>query len=217
MTHSSQATIDSNLQLAISNFKKNPWHFILASTILLILPYAICKPISLIPIVGIWISLVSGLLFYIWLYPNFIIYLIKDINGDKSRISELFTFSNLNLGMKLFLTNIIKIMMVSCGFVCLVIPGIYLIMRLSQTTFLVIDQKQNPLLAIKTSFKMTKGIVWRIFSLIWLGIGMTGLGLLVVFIGVLVSTPIILLAFTSFYLCIKHGYNDSIQINTINE
>lgn len=68
-----------------------------------------------------------------------------------------------------FLVSILSGFMIGLGFLLLIIPGLYLIGRLSVTgAVLVAEERRNPFDIIKRSFEVTKGRGWAILGLILL-------------------------------------------------
>ena len=64
--------------------------------------------------------------------------------------------------------NAIVAMLIACtisaiGFVCLIIPGIYLGVRLQLTLFYVVGKQLGPIEALKASWQATNGIWWQLF------------------------------------------------------
>jgi hypothetical protein len=66
-----------------------------------------------------------------------------------------------------FLTSLLSGMLIGIGFVLLVVPGLYLMGRLSPVTaLLVAERRRNPIDAIGRCFALTKGRGWAILGLI---------------------------------------------------
>lgn len=104
-----------------------------------------------------------------------------------------------------FLASILVVLSVVAGLILLILPGIYLAIRLSQFQFAIVDQKLGPIEGMKASWAMTKG---NVLNLILLGLATFGivlLGLLALGIGLLWAYPTVLLAAVSAYLCMHEG------------
>ncbi len=92
-----------------------------------------------------------------------------------------------------FLTSLLGGLIVGCGFVLLIVPGLYLLGRLCLATPVVVAEGQrNPISAVSRSFELTRGNGWALLGLIILiaitasiisGVVSTMLGL--IFLGVL--------------------------------
>jgi hypothetical protein len=68
-----------------------------------------------------------------------------------------------------FLTSLAAGLIVGCGFVLLIVPGLYLLGRLSPAAVVVVaERRRNPVDAITRCFELTKGHGWAIFGLILL-------------------------------------------------
>ncbi len=68
------------------------------------------------------------------------------------------------------------------AFVCFILPGIYLYVKLYFTGFLILEESANPFSAMKKSWKMTEGNFWEITSIFFITViiniisGMTIIG-----------------------------------------
>ncbi len=85
-------------------------------------------------------------------------------------------------------------LIVLIGFILLIIPGIYLALRLQYAGFLVVDKNLTAIKAIKKSWAITKNHAWHLFVLVLALIGINIVGLLVLVIGLLVTVPLSMVA-----------------------
>jgi uncharacterized membrane protein len=101
-----------------------------------------------------------------------------------------------------FLASLLMGLTILGGLILLVIPGIFLMVRLSFVRFPVIEGA-GPIEAIKRSWALTRGHWWHLagFLLVLLGINVVGAILLLV--GLLVSVPVSMLAMAHVYLKLK--------------
>jgi uncharacterized membrane protein len=95
--------------------------------------------------------------------------------------------------------EILVALILTAGFILLVIPGIIASLGLSFVTFLVVDRAARPIEAIKESWRITKGHKWQLFLLIVSLLLLNVLGLIALFVGLLVTVPITWLAVTHAY------------------
>jgi uncharacterized membrane protein len=85
------------------------------------------------------------------------------------------------------------------GLLLLIVPGIIFLMMFLFTTFLVIDRNLGPIEAMKESRRITHGHRWKLFlfSLVVLLVNL--LGAIALGVGLLVTIPVTMLAFTYVY------------------
>ncbi len=85
------------------------------------------------------------------------------------------------------------------GFILLIIPGIILAIGWMFAPFIVIDKGYGPVASLKESWRITRGHRWKLF-LLAIVIGLMNLaGVLVFFVGILVTAPITLLTLSHVY------------------
>ena len=99
--------------------------------------------------------------------------------------------------------TILQIIITSVGFVLLIIPGIIAAVGLAFTTLLIVDKKLTAVEALKESWRITKGNRLQIFILLIVLILINMLGAILLFIGLLVSVPVSLLAIAGAYNALK--------------
>jgi uncharacterized membrane protein len=112
-------------------------------------------------------------------------------------------FKNLLVGfhnyLNVVLAHLLNAALVGIALVALIIPGIIVACRLAFVSYLVMDKGLDPIAAVETSWKMTKGHSWKIF-----GLGMTSiliffLGLVCFIVGILPALIWIKASFASLY------------------
>lgn len=81
-----------------------------------------------------------------------------------------------------FLAILVITPVLAIGFLFLIFPGIYMAIRLGQTIYFIVEQKENPIDAIKKSWEATEGMAGSLFVyyLAVFGILMGGFFLLVI-------------------------------------
>lgn len=85
-------------------------------------------------------------------------------------------------------------LIVLAGLILLIVPGVILAVMLMFTLYLVMDRKLGPIEALKESARITKGNRVQLFLFLLAIVGINILGLLVVFVGLLVTAPVTLIA-----------------------
>jgi uncharacterized membrane protein len=93
-----------------------------------------------------------------------------------------------------WLATMMMAMLVGFGLLLLILPGIYICMRLLFYNFLLIDRNIGPIECLQESFRITKGRVWTliVFGLALVGINL--LGVLCLFVGLAITIPLSMMA-----------------------
>lgn len=92
--------------------------------------------------------------------------------------------------LKHIVASILVSIVVAIGFILLIIPGIYLGIRLQFFTALIVDEDCDIIESIKRSWEITKGVETPLFLLFFTMIGITILGLILLGIGVFIAIPV---------------------------
>lgn len=103
-----------------------------------------------------------------------------------------------------FLTGII----VTVGFILLVVPGVIAALMLMFATYLVIDKGLGPIEAIKESARITKGHRWKLLLFVLSVAALNILGALILFVGLFVSIPVSILALVHVYRTLEHAASE---------
>jgi len=85
------------------------------------------------------------------------------------------------------------------GLIFLIVPGLYLALKYQFAPILVVDEKMGVMDAIKKSGEMTKGKLMDLFLLSLALLFINILGVLALGIGLLVSSPLSMLAYARVY------------------
>ncbi len=112
-------------------------------------------------------------------------------------------FKNLLAGfhnyLNVVLAHLLTAALIGIAFVALIIPGIIVACRLAFVSYLVMDKGLDPIAAVETSWKMTKGHGWKIFGLAMTSILIFFLGLLCFIVGIFPALIWIKASFASLY------------------
>ncbi len=101
--------------------------------------------------------------------------------------------------VSIVLANLLTIALVGIALVAFIIPGIIVACRLAFVSYLVMDKNLDPVAAVETSWKMTRGHGWKIFALGFTSIFIFIGGLLLFFVGVIPAVIWIKSTFASLY------------------
>jgi uncharacterized membrane protein len=132
-------------------------------------------------------------------------------DGKNAKISDLFSCASLFL--KYATGSILYALIAVGGMLLLIVPGIIWMVQFSFCGYIIVDKMLGPIAALKRSSAITKGVKWQlfIFSLLFFGINI--LGMLALFVGLLVTLPLTMLAAVFVYrkLLIAAGPQANVQ------
>jgi len=112
---------------------------------------------------------------------------IKFCDKKKPLLSDLYTEYPKTL--KYLLASIIVGIITFIGFILLIVPGIIFAIKLQFVPYLIADKNLGPFEAIKTSWRITKGVKWNLFLFALLAILVNIGGALLLLVGLLVTIP----------------------------
>lgn len=140
---------------------------------------------------------------------------MRDEEADLKTLFEGFKTQYLNI----VLANLIVFALVMIGMVMLIIPGIIIACRLAFVSYLVMDKNMEAMKAVEKSWQMTKGHGWTIFGMGVISIFICIGGLIVFFVGIIISLMWVHSAFAALYLSVLNSNNDEnpIPILGVNE
>lgn len=121
-------------------------------------------------------------------------------DGEPGRFGDIFAYlgSWRILGYYI-LGAIIYAIITGIGVLLLIIPGIYLGLRLQFYTYLIVDREMGPVEALKKSWEITKGSAWNLFLFGLLVFGIVVLGMLALGVGLLLAVPVTMMTTVSVY------------------
>ena len=125
---------------------------------------------------------------------------LKLARGHHAKYADL--MPQMRLAWRYFLASLLVGLIVVCGLILLIIPGIYLILRFSMTRFAVVDGAGvNESLSLST--KLTGGVKWHLLGFFVVLILLNIVGALLLLVGLLVTMPVSMLAAAHVYLKLK--------------
>jgi len=137
---------------------------------------------------------------------------LKAVRGEKVEIKDMFAFTK-NYGSVIF-AYILMNFIIGIGMLILIIPGIIFACKLAFVPFLVIDKKMNAMDAIKTSWSMTDGSAMNIFLIGVLAIFISIGGMIVFFVGLIISIMWINAALASMFYAVDSKINPVEETDT---
>lgn len=100
--------------------------------------------------------------------------------------------------------KILNGIVVVVGLILLIVPGVIAALTLLFGNYLVVDKGLGPIQAMKESARITKGHRWQLFGFVLVLVGLNILGLLALFVGLLVTIPVTILAMAHVYRTLEH-------------
>ncbi|HEX8968287.1 MAG TPA: hypothetical protein VF937_10420 [Chloroflexota bacterium] len=126
---------------------------------------------------------------------------LRAVRGQKPEVSDLFVPFQ-RYWLTSVLAGLLTEVIVVVGFILLIVPGIYLAVRLSFVPFIVVDEGRGPVEALTESWRRTEGFFWTIFGSGLLGIVVVIVGFVLLIVGSIPAFMLVYLAFASLYAAI---------------
>ena len=178
--------IKSALSEGWSQFMKRPW-YLLGLT----LAFA-----GLFVTVSSESSLATALAYI--LSAGYTALLLRHYAGDIIKFDDLFDVDGTKWVSFAFLA-VIKGVLILLGFLCFIVPGVYLLVRWVFAEFYVIDKGMRPLEALKASSKLTEGHRWPLFWFICVALLLVMVGLIGLIIGGIIAGIVTTFALIKIY------------------
>ena len=125
------------------------------------------------------------------------------VSGEPTSINTLFSQGHKLLkGMG---AMILVYLMVGLGFLALIIPGIYLLARLSYINYAIVDLNLGVIDSIKYSFKLTEKNALNNIGLFLMGLLILVLGVIALVVGLIFAIPVMMLAFSVAFRFLQYG------------
>jgi uncharacterized membrane protein len=122
---------------------------------------------------------------------------VRAIRNEKLNFRDI--IAGFNNYINVVLAHLLVWALVGISVVALIIPGIIVACRLVFVSYLVMDKGLDPVEAVETSWKLTRGHGWRIFGLAMTSIFIFFLGLLFFIVGIFPALIWIKASFAALY------------------
>lgn len=109
---------------------------------------------------------------------------LRAVRGGKPEVADVFVAFRDNY-VQAVLASLLMGVLISIGFVLLVIPGFIAIVRLAWVPYLVTDEHLDAVAAVRESWERTRGHGWAIFGLFLLAIPILLIGVVLLVVGVI--------------------------------
>lgn len=126
---------------------------------------------------------------------------LRAVRGQRPELGDLFVPFQ-RYWVSSVVAQILVTIIVVVGFILLIVPGIFLAVRLSFVPFLVVDEGRGPVDALTESFVRTAGYGLTILGAALLAIVVVIVGFILLIVGSIPATMLVYLAFASLYAAI---------------
>lgn len=123
---------------------------------------------------------------------------LRAVRGGTPEIGDLFVAFRGDY-VQVVLASLLMGVLISIGFVLLVIPGFIAAVRLSWVPYLVTDEHLDAVGAVRESWERTRGHGWTIFGIFMLAIPIVLIGLVLLVVGVIPALMWVQLASAALY------------------
>lgn len=130
-----------------------------------------------------------------------LIVLIKAVNGQNPEYRDV--YKHYPKLLNYILSSLLLIVVVGAGFILLIIPGIYLALRLQFMPYIAAEKNIGPIDALKQSWAMTNGKVLNLLKFVLVLIGIIVLGVLALFVGLIIAAPLVAVSVAYLYKTLK--------------
>jgi serine/threonine protein kinase len=124
------------------------------------------------------------------LFGGLYLFFLKRIRGETTTVETAFAgFSNRFL--QLFLGSFVPIVLTTLGFICFILPGIYLLVAWTFTLPLMMDKGLDFWSAMELSRKVVSKHWWKFFAFVIILLLLKLAGILLLLVGFFIATPIV--------------------------
>ncbi|MEK7556829.1 MAG: hypothetical protein AAB538_02525 [Patescibacteria group bacterium] len=125
------------------------------------------------------------------------------VDGKRPEFAEL--FRHYRFIARYFGLSLIYSVIITAGFVLLIIPGIYWALKYQFAAYFVVDKNLGVFEAFHRSADITRGVKWPLFQFMMVQIPLNLLGFLALGVGLLVTIPVTMLAYGKIYRDLEKG------------
>ena len=126
---------------------------------------------------------------------------LKAVRGEPFRVTDIFfayqSFANI------LIANVLVFLIIGCGILLLIVPGIIFACKLAFVPYLVMDKKMEAVDAIRESWHMTTGYSGTIFLMGIVSFFIALGGIICFIVGIFPATIWISLAFATMYMAVS--------------
>jgi uncharacterized membrane protein len=123
---------------------------------------------------------------------------VKAARGERPHVDDLFSAFRLNYRSAVIAPVLVSLLTLA-GLFLLVLPGIYVAVRLAFVPFLVVDEGLGPIEAVVESWRRTEGRFWTMLGGGLFGVFAIWVGLILLLVGIIPAAMWVGLAYATFY------------------
>jgi hypothetical protein len=114
--------------------------------------------------------------------------------------------------LHIVLASLLTVALIMLGMILLIVPGIIIACRLVFVSYLVMDRKLDPIIAVEESWRLTRGHGWTIFAMAILSFFIFLAGLIMLIVGTLPALIWIRSSFASLYEAVLSEKNGAVTV-----
>jgi hypothetical protein len=122
---------------------------------------------------------------------------LKFLDNQEPKFEDLFSFKP--YFWKYLGASILTGIIVWVGFFLLIVPGIYWALKFQFFGYFIVEQGRDPIEAMRMSSRITQSVKWKLFGFGLVLALINVVGTICLFIGLFVTIPVTLLAYSSVY------------------
>lgn len=157
---------------------------------------------------------IAGWILRIIISIGFLKILLKFCKDEQPSIKDLFSASH--LFFKYLGTRILYSVIISIGFLLLIVPGIIFMLKFYLYGYYVVDMELGPVQALKRSAVVTKGVKKDLFFFLLALAGINIIGLLFLGVGLFATIPLTSLAVVYVYKELEYNSRPSVIKDKLN-
>jgi hypothetical protein len=114
--------------------------------------------------------------------------------------------------LHIVLASLLTVALIMLGMILLIVPGIIIACRLVFVSYLVMDRKLDPIIAVEESWRLTRGHGWTIFAMGILSFFIFLAGMIMLIVGTLPALIWIRSSFASLYEAVLSEKNGAVAV-----
>ena len=122
---------------------------------------------------------------------------LKFLDNQNPKFEDLFSFRP--YFWKYLGASILMVIIVWVGIILFIIPGVYWALKFQFFGYFVVEQGRDPVEAMRMSSRITQSVKWKLFGFGLVLALINIVGTICLFVGLLVTVPVTLLAFSFVY------------------
>lgn len=139
------------------------------------------------------------LMIFCSIFMRLIFYKVTLMAHDNMKFKPINIFEMIEVFLKYFAGSLLYGLIVFCGLILCIVPGIIWGIKLQFFAYLIIDKKMGPIEALTKSWNITKGSKWNLFLLGIMSLLINFAGLIAFCVGMFIAMPVTMLMYAYAY------------------